>query len=232
MSIADNFNQTQIARGKLKPEHITELVRFWQREHGLDADGMAGAATLATFTHQETPSGPPALPTPRCYPMRAFADGRKPHVTSSHKNTNPSRPTHNGCDLFYRYDDAKDAAIAPGVGDGGRTRSGWFIPNDWPAIAGASGTIEVAGPSPTGFRMWIDIGGGWHLGYFHLSSLLVAKGDIVEMGTPVGIVGDNPIDGDARHLHFELYFGDLNTYPRGTRDPQAFLEGAKVLPAK
>ena len=58
----------------------------------------------------------------------------------------------------------------------------------------------------------------------------MSPGDTVNMGDPIGIAGDNPIDHDARHLHWEVYRGKLGKYPRGTIDPERFLRGAKVLP--
>lgn len=43
------YNAAQLAAGALTPEHITELVRFWQLHHDLEADGMAGPQTLASL---------------------------------------------------------------------------------------------------------------------------------------------------------------------------------------
>jgi murein DD-endopeptidase MepM/ murein hydrolase activator NlpD len=60
----------------------------------------------------------------------------------------------------------------------------------------------------------------------------VKPGDAVKMGDPIGIVGDNPIDHDARHLHWECYLGEIGKYPKGTIDPERFLRGAKVLEAQ
>lgn len=39
---ADDFNASQLAKGLLKIEHVTELVTYWQNGHGLDIDGKAG----------------------------------------------------------------------------------------------------------------------------------------------------------------------------------------------
>lgn len=43
------YNTAQLAAGNLTAEHVTELVRFWQSQHGLTADGMAGPLTLASL---------------------------------------------------------------------------------------------------------------------------------------------------------------------------------------
>lgn len=231
-SSGDDVRQLQLtlnAKGaKLATDGVfgraTEVaVQAFQKRAGLTADGVAGPKTMAALR------GPARLPLPRVYPLRALKDGRKPTVTSGFHTRNPSRPTHKGADLFYRYLPTSDPAMR--AGDGGRTSSNWWIPDGTPASACAPGVVSIAGPSRTGSRVWIDHGDGWHVGYFHLSRLHVKPGDLVDAGLSVGIVGDNPGAYDARHLHFELYFGDLGGYPAGCRDPESWLEGATVLAA-
>lgn len=167
------------------------------------------------------------LPAKRCYPLRALADGRKPVITSRHAIHNASRSTHYGVDFFFAWK-AGDAAMR--IGDGGRTAR-WFIPDRTWAVAPAGGIVTLAGASKTGHRVWIQHAGGLYTGGFHMTEIVVKAGDAVKMGDPIGVVGDNPIDTDARHLHWELYAGDLGKYPRGTLDPERFLQGANVLPA-
>lgn len=167
------------------------------------------------------------LPAQRCYPLRALPDGRKPTITSRHFLRNPERKNHNGVDFFYAWK-AGDAAMR--IGDGGRTAR-WFIPDRTWCVAPADGLVTLAGPSRTGHRVWIQHAGGLYTGYFHLTEIAVKAGDAVKMGDAIGVVGDNPIDHDARHLHWELYAGDLAKYPRGTLDPERFLVGARVLEA-
>jgi hypothetical protein len=167
------------------------------------------------------------LPARRCYPLRALADGRKPTITSRHAIHNASRSTHYGVDFFYQWK-AGDAAMR--IGDGGRTAK-WFIPDRTFAIAPADGIVTLAGSSRTGHRVWIQHAGGLYTGGFHMTEIAVKAGDAVKMGEPIGVVGDNPADHDARHLHWECYVGDLGKYPRGTVDPERFLKGAIVLPA-
>jgi hypothetical protein len=166
------------------------------------------------------------LPFHRCYPLRALADGRKPTITSRHYLNNPERKNHNGVDFFYRYDAAKDPPMR--AGDGGRT-SRWWIPDRTWAIAPADGLVTIAGNSRTGHRVWIQHAGGLLTGGFHMTEIGVKAGDAVKMGDPIGIVGDNPADHDARHLHWECYLGAIGKYPRGTVDPERWLRGAKVL---
>lgn len=168
------------------------------------------------------------LPYRRCYPLRALPDGRLPVITSRHSTHNPKRPTHHGVDFFYSWRGEADAPVK--IGDGGRTAK-WVIPDNTWAIAPADGMIELAGSSKTGHRVWIRHAGGLLTGGFHMTKLAVGSGDAVKLGDPIGIVGDNPADNDARHLHWECYSGKLSQYPRGTIDPERFLRGVQVLPA-
>lgn len=229
MSSAADYIRAELAAGRLTAEHVEELVRDYQRAHGLTVDGKPGPATRGELdTAIALRSGPRPFPTNRAWPLKVLPDGRRPTITSGHFLRNPDRKNHNGVDLFYRYVPGSDPNTK--VGDGGRTSNDkWWIPDDTMAIAAVPGVVELAGNSRTGWRVWIDAGDGWHVGYFHLTRIEVKPGDRVELGDPIGIVGDNPVDTDARHLHFEIYYGDLATYPRGTRDPQPILEAAPLL---
>lgn len=210
-------------------------VRALQADRGLAVDGIVGpktwsvvlaptAASSATVTMQ---SGL-VLPVQRCYPLRALPDGRRPQVTSRHAIHNPSRPTHRGVDLFYPW---REGDPPMKIGDGGRTAK-WIIPPGTIAIAAAAGEVEIAGTSRTGWRCWIRHEGGLATGGFHLRDVRVAIGEPVELGQDLGEVGDNPVDHDAVHLHWEVYKGKLGAYPAGTCDPEIWLRGATVLPAK
>lgn len=165
------------------------------------------------------------MPRNRVYPLRCLKDGRWPIVTSRHFLNNPQRKNHNGVDFFYRYQ-AGDPPMK--VGDGGREKN-WWIPESTYAHATADGIVTIAGASKTGHRVWIRHAGGLCTGYFHLTELFVKPGEAVKAGDAIGIVGDNPVDTDPDHLHFELYKGDLAKYPKGTVDPERFLRGAKIL---
>jgi hypothetical protein len=167
------------------------------------------------------------LPRERFYPLRALRDGREPQITSRHAVHNPERPNHRGCDFFYRYV-IGDPPMR--IGDGGRT-SRWWIPPGTFAVAAADGLVEIAGASKTGGRVWLVHAGGLRTGYFHLSELAVKAGQAVSAGDELGVVGDNPVDHDADHLHFEVYRGPVAKYPAGTIDPERWLMGAAILPA-
>lgn len=49
MTSAAEYNAAQLASGALAVDQVTELVRFWQLGHGLEADGKAGPNTLASI---------------------------------------------------------------------------------------------------------------------------------------------------------------------------------------
>lgn len=197
-------------------------LRAFQKNRGLTVDGDFGPASNLAII-------------PRAFPLRALADKRQPTITSRHSMHNPERPNHYGCDLFFAYKPDVDPPMK--VGDGGRTAR-WWIPRGTMALAGAAGVVVNAGKSRTGYRLWIRHDGGQiATGYFHLRGLTpaVLVGARLELGAELGEVGDNPIDNDAAHLHFELYAGNIaddvaaGHYPRGTLDPERFLAGAEIL---
>lgn len=222
---AEKFNAKQFTEGKLTIRDFTDLVAYFQAERGLVVDGKAGDQETIPAIRAEFQDDPIAqIPVERAWPLRALPDGRKPAITSGFYTRNPDRPNHVGVDLFYPYIAGKDPALK--VGDGGRT-SKWWIPNNHHAIACADGKITGATWTQTGYHVRIAFKRAeTAVGYFHLSSMLVAVGQEVTMGQPIGIVGDNPVDNDARHLHFELYMG---TTGWKRLDPEMFLESARVL---
>lgn len=203
MGKADDFNHDEIISGRLTMAEITELVRFFQAAKGLKPDGMAGSVTQGELDKllPPAPVGDAAvkfLMTP--LPMLG---GRKAIITSAYRPK--ERPKHNGCDFFYAY---KQGDKPDFVGDKGCAGSKgvpkWVIPYGISALAAAPGRVQIAGNSPTGYRLWIDHGNGLRTGYFHLLTLAVSVGQVVNAMTPLGLVGDNPDDNDGRHLHFEL----------------------------
>lgn len=64
---ARDYNAGRLASGAFTPDHVTELVRRFQRDNDLTADGMAGPKTLAMIellTGREPGGIPLALVTP------------------------------------------------------------------------------------------------------------------------------------------------------------------------
>jgi murein DD-endopeptidase MepM/ murein hydrolase activator NlpD len=210
---AIDYNAAQLAAGALTAAHITELVRFWQAGHkGLEVDGMAGPATIATI------SAPPVRFL--LCPMPTLTDGRAASITSSFRPED--RPNHDGCDWFYAWKLGDQPAFVGDRGAAGRQPDGnpkWVVPNGVCAIAAADGVVQLAGDSVTGHRVWIDHGNGLRSGYFHLMDTRVTVGQQIARGTPVGLVGDNPADNDGRHLHFEV--SPVGRY--SPLDPQLYL---------
>jgi len=194
---AHDYNAKQLASGALSPAHLAKLVAFWQRHHDLAVDGYAGPNTIDTLND--------GLQIAKVWPLLKLDDGRPPHITSGFKTENGSRPTHDGVDMFYPWEDS-DPAVK--VGDGGAVkRNGkrrWWYPDGAVAVAAADGEVMIAGDTRTGWRCWIDHWNGERTGYFHGAKLLVQKNQVVKAGQPVIVVGHNPNGHDAKHLHFEV----------------------------
>lgn len=196
MSAAAEYNAEQLAAHELTPELVTWLVRQFQVGAGLGLDGWAGPKTIAAIK---------AAMRFLSSPLPTLPDGRVAQVTSAFRTA--ARPDHDGVDFFYswRAGDRPDW-----VGDGGaatKLPSGqpkWGIPDGTMAIAAADGVVGIANGSPTGWRCWVHHANGLRSGYFHLANLVVKTGQAVKRGAQLGIVGDNPRDTDARHLHFEV----------------------------
>jgi murein DD-endopeptidase MepM/ murein hydrolase activator NlpD len=63
-----------------------------------------------------------------------------------------------------------------------------------------------------GMLVYVDHGAGVVTGYFHLSQPLVAAGDTVERGQPIGLVGrSGRVTGP--HLHWAARYGALTVNP-------------------
>lgn len=222
---AARYNARRLEHGRIELADISEIVAQFQAANGLKPDGKIGPLTLShvrDLLHK--------VPQLANHPLRLLPDGREPHVTSRHKAANPSRLNHDGDDYFYPYRDSDPDVmrIARVMRDGERR---WFVPCGTLAIAADDGVVGIAGPWPTGDRVWVNHGQhGIRTGYFHLrpGSLLVSRGDQVAAGQPLGIVSDNPRDpGDKWHLHFEV--SPLGIY--APVDPAPYLVEAVYLPA-
>jgi hypothetical protein len=46
---SEDYNAEQMESGNLRPEHLVEIIKFWQKNHGLEEDGYCGPKTIATF---------------------------------------------------------------------------------------------------------------------------------------------------------------------------------------
>lgn len=93
-------------------------------------------------------------------------------------------------------------------------------------LAAAAGRVTAAGPSgdARGTRVVIDHGEGWETRYYHLASVAVSRGDIVDTGQQIGIVGATGLPKPWPHLHFEV------RQDGQPLDPQTLLEAPARKP--
>ncbi|GBD31176.1 Murein DD-endopeptidase MepM [bacterium HR33] len=91
-------------------------------------------------------------------------------------------------------------------------------PEGTPVLAPARGVVSLVGDFfYQGKLVYLDHGSGLSTGYFHLSEVLVNRGDTVEAGQAIGLVGaTGRVTGP--HLHWVARYGRLSI------DPQSLLE--------
>lgn len=193
---AAEYVAAELEAGRLTAEDVAWVVRMFQLSAALTVDGRPGIMTRNSIdaSRRFLRSPMPTLP-----------DGRRAVITSGFKTRNPSRPNHDGVDFFYEYrlgDEPSFVGNGGGAGRGADGRPRWVVPHGVSAIAGADGRVSFAGPTTTGHQVSIDHSNGLRSIYNHLMDTAVRVGEWVMTGFPVGRVGDNPADGDARHLHF------------------------------
>lgn len=85
-------------------------------------------------------------------------------------------------------------------------------------VAAARGVVALVDDFLlAGSLVYVNHGAGLLSGYFHLSRQLVAVGDTVEAGTPVGLVGaSGRVTGP--HLHWVVRYGQTSVDPRSLPD--------------
>src|SRR5690606_20874760 len=98
---AVEYVQRELTAGRLTPAHIVELTKEFQALYGLEEDGKPGPETRRVI-EAAMRSDEPAPLVLGC-PLPVLPDGREAVITSGFKSRNPSRPNHNGVDLFYRW---------------------------------------------------------------------------------------------------------------------------------
>lgn len=112
---------------------------------------------------------------------------------------------HMGVDIMYR--------------EGGK----WTAPIGTPVVAARSGVVWSVNQTPRGWNVVLDHGEPWATWYQHLASVVVQKGDRVEAGRELGVMGADPTDPQGlRHLHFAAWYkgnGD-----KASVDPQAAMK--------
>ena len=80
--------------------------------------------------------------------------------------------------------------------------------------AAARGVVDLTGEFElAGNNVYLNHGGGLVTAYFHMSEQLVAEGDTVEAGTPIGLIGaTGRVTGP--HLHWVVRYGYTSVDPR------------------
>jgi murein DD-endopeptidase MepM/ murein hydrolase activator NlpD len=92
-------------------------------------------------------------------------------------------------------------------------------------VAPTRGVVELAEQFElAGNNVYINHGGGLVSAYFHLSEQLVAPGDTVVAGMPIGRVGaTGRVTGP--HLHWVVRYGNTSV------DPRSLLVASEEIPS-
>jgi murein DD-endopeptidase MepM/ murein hydrolase activator NlpD len=169
--------------------------------------GSAAAVGLYYWTRRDAPRNDAPLPGRWVWPVGVW-QGRKPEITDgfSSKRRTPAGDiiTHGGVDVMYRRQpsDTWRAGTPHGTPN-------FVMPDDRAALAASDGVVWFAAKTPRGWTVIIDHAPRKLATYYtHLSSLLVATKQQVSAGTPIGVIGADPLDGEhLMHLHFEVWRG-------------------------
>jgi murein DD-endopeptidase MepM/ murein hydrolase activator NlpD len=80
-------------------------------------------------------------------------------------------------------------------------------------VATHAGTATATPNShPAGNHVWIVGDGGWKTGYSHLAEILVATGDQVRVGQPIGLLGSTGLS-SGPHLDYQVWRDGVNVDP-------------------
>jgi murein DD-endopeptidase MepM/ murein hydrolase activator NlpD len=205
---------------------------YWQRgrDGGKSADRDATSGS-STHTGSASGHGPPPQPTSSAqaaeplpgrwvWPVGVWM-GRKPEISdgywSMRRQPEGSTMTHGGVDIMYRRhpSDPWKAGTPNGT-------PGWVMPDHRAALAASDGVVWSATNTPRGWTVVIDHSPRKLATFYtHLSSLLVTTKQSVSAGTPLGIIGADPLDREhIMHLHFEVWRGGA----ADRFDPQRLIE--------
>lgn len=157
------------------------------------------------------PHTPTAVaPGPWVFPVPDIGD-RRPEVSdgwgSTRHNPDGSRRLHLGVDIMFRRRSKMDLidVYRPGTP---HATTHYFMPDNVPALAVATGVVVFAAWTARGFTVRIRHANGWTSRYTHLALLAVAPRQEVAAGQPIGSIGWDPMDRRRlMHLHFDLWRG-------------------------
>ena len=197
---------------------------YWTRSQRSDSPGKDPARSARP---EPATSSTEPLPGRWVWPLGVWR-ARRPVISDGYasKRRTPSGLIigHGGVDLMYRRrpEDPWRAGTPNGT-------PGFVMPDHRAALAASDGVVSFAASTPRGWTVIIDHAPRKLATYYtHLSSLLVTAKQKVSAGTPIGVIGADPLDGQhIMHLHFEIWRGGA-----GDRfDPQPLmLAGWEYLP--
>ena len=210
-------------------------VYFWQRGRKSDkpsdhdhphnasppADSTGNAPGTGTAPSSGDPAGRPApLPGRWVWPVGVWQH-RFPEISDGFATQRrlPSGEIipHGGVDIMYRRrpEDRWKAGTPNGTPN-------FVMPEHRAALAASDGVVWSAAQTARGGTVVIDHAPRKLATYYtHLSSLLVSAKQSVTAGTPLGIIGADPLDGEhIMHLHLEVWRGGADS----RFDPQRLIE--------
>jgi murein DD-endopeptidase MepM/ murein hydrolase activator NlpD len=193
--------------------------------------GGAAAVALYYWARRNRDASNPAdndapLPGRWVWPVGMWR-GRKPEISdgfwSMRRMPGGDSMTHGGVDIMYRRQpgDPWPAGTPHGTPH-------FVMPDGRAALAASDGVVWFAATTPRGGTVLIDHAPRKLTTYYtHLSSLLVTNKQKVAAGTPLGIIGADPLDREhLMHLHFEVRRGGL----ADRFDPQPLMATWDYLP--
>jgi murein DD-endopeptidase MepM/ murein hydrolase activator NlpD len=209
---------------------------YWHRERGAskpspdrdNADSSRSSMGPGTAPSKGAGSGssgsatrPEPLPGRWVWPVGVW-NKRKPEITDGFYGSRRDPRSklsvqHGGVDIMYRRQ--------PGDPWRAGTPNGtklFVMPDHRAALAASGGTVWSAANTPRGWTVVIDHHPRKLATYYtHLSKLLVTPKQQVSAGTPIGIIGADPLDHQGiQHLHFEVWRGGS----KDRFDPQRIIE--------
>ena len=150
-------------------------------------------------------------------------NGRSPVISDGFDSPRQGLARHGGVDIMFAR--VASDTFRAGTPNGSRM---FVMPDNLNAIAASDGVVRSANATPQGFAIVIDHAPTKAATFYtHLEKGLVAKGDHVRAGQPIGTIGASPLDAEhLKHLHFELWLGG----PSDRVDPSLVMRGWDVVP--
>lgn len=125
--------------------------------------------------------------------------------------------------------------LSAGFGDSGElwssgehTGQDFAAPIGTPVYASATGTVSIEKTDWAGQLVRIDHGAGVETSYAHMSKVLVADGETVTAGSPIGAVGSQG-NSTGPHLHFEILLDGSAIDPMSVLAPTSFSAAGPIV---